>query len=187
MEFLLADTPLFQGITEGEIQSLLQCLVLTAGSFPKVLLSSRRQRHRELGHCAFRMALISCSDVWGNNSVLGHIAPGAGFCGGVRPAFLGSRCAFPSLPRRHPGVVSECGTSADHLHQRLSFPHKTGAEFADGVCPQKFGALSADSPHQFQVHPGQAHVLLFPMCQTLREQFLSNSLQPPAAGRLPGG
>lgn len=80
MEFLLADTPLFQGITEGEIQSLLQCLGADRRKFPKgAVILSEGSVTESLGIVLSGMVLISCSDVWGNNSVLGHIAPGAVF------------------------------------------------------------------------------------------------------------
>ena len=76
MEFLLADTPLFQGITEGEIQSLLQCLGADRRKFPKgAVILSEGSVTESLGIVLSGMALISCSDVWGNNSVLGSAAP----------------------------------------------------------------------------------------------------------------
>ncbi len=80
MELLLSDTQLFRGIAEEEIHSLLQCLAATKEEYKKgdVILGEGTTTE-SLGIVLSGMAIISCSDIWGNNSILGNVAPGAVF------------------------------------------------------------------------------------------------------------
>ena len=77
---VLSDTQLFQGIEEQDIQSLLQCLAAEKEQYQKgetILMEGTVTE--SMGIVLSGKAMISCGDVWGNNSVLGSIAPGEVF------------------------------------------------------------------------------------------------------------
>nr|WP_317282598.1 Crp/Fnr family transcriptional regulator [uncultured Sellimonas sp.] len=76
----LSDTRLFSGLKEEEIPSLLKCLHATKHNYKKgeVILSEGSTTER-IGIVLSGMAMISCSDVWGNNSILGNVVPGSVF------------------------------------------------------------------------------------------------------------
>lgn len=80
MSLLLSDTQLFRGIEENEVDSLMHCLAAVEEKFQKgdVILSEGTITE-SLGIVLSGMAIISCGDIWGNNSVLGYVAPGAVF------------------------------------------------------------------------------------------------------------
>ena len=80
MRILLSDIPLFYGMEENEIPSLLQCLAATQKTYKKgdVILGEGAVTQR-IGAVLSGMAMISRGDVWGNNSILGNIAPGEVF------------------------------------------------------------------------------------------------------------
>lgn len=80
MSILLSNTQLFRGIEETEVSSLLQCLSAVKRSYQKgeVILAEGAVTE-SLGVVLSGMAMISCSDVWGNNHILGNVAPGAVF------------------------------------------------------------------------------------------------------------
>lgn len=77
---LLSDTQLFQGIEESEIPSLLQCLAAVKREYKKgeVILAEGTVTE-SIGIVLSGKAIISYGDIWGSNSILGHIAPGAVF------------------------------------------------------------------------------------------------------------
>lgn len=80
MEILLSRTELFDGIEEPEIASLLQCLAASRRSYRKgdvILAEGDATDH--LGVVLSGMAIISTGDIWGNNSLLGHVGPGSVF------------------------------------------------------------------------------------------------------------
>lgn len=80
MKISLSETKLFRGIEEQEIDSLLQCLAATKREYKKgEVILSEGTITESLGIVLSGMAIISCSDIWGNNSILGDIAPGAVF------------------------------------------------------------------------------------------------------------
>lgn len=80
MKISLSETQLFRGIEEQEIDSLLQCLAATKREYKKgEVILSEGTITESLGIVLSGMAIISCSDIWGNNSILGDIAPGAVF------------------------------------------------------------------------------------------------------------
>ena len=188
MEFLLADTPLFQGITEGEIQSLLQCLGADRRKFPKgAVILSEGSVTESLGIVLSGMALISCSDVWGNNSVLGHIAPGAVFaevyaCIPGEPlrisvsAVEDTQVLFLNVGRMLTTCTNACPFHAKLVHNLLT------------VCAHKSLQLSQRILHTSSKSIRGRLMSYFSQCaKRSRERFLPDSLQPPAAGRLPGG
>ena len=76
----LSDAPLFRGLNETEIASLLDCLNAAERSYPKgaILLTEGEVTDR-IGLVLSGMAVISCSDIWGNASILGHVPPGSVF------------------------------------------------------------------------------------------------------------
>lgn len=76
----LSDTPLFRGIDEQEIPSLLDSLAVQKRGFQKgeVILSEGNPTEN-LGIVLDGMAMIAYNDVWGNTSILGNISPGSTF------------------------------------------------------------------------------------------------------------
>lgn len=80
MSIQLSKIPIFQGIAEEEITSLLQCLQATERTYQKgETILSEGSITENMGIVLSGMALISCGDIWGNISVLGHVTPGAVF------------------------------------------------------------------------------------------------------------
>ena len=80
MSIQLSKIPIFQGIEEPEIASLLQCLQTTERTYQKgETILSEGSITENMGIVLSGMALISCGDIWGNTSVLGHVTPGSVF------------------------------------------------------------------------------------------------------------
>ncbi len=80
MSIQLSKIPIFQGIEEPEIASLLQCLQATERTYQKgETILSEGSITENMGIVLSGMALISCGDIWGNTSVLGHVTPGSVF------------------------------------------------------------------------------------------------------------
>ena len=76
----LSDTRLFQGLEEQEIASLLDCLKAAKRCYKKgEVILSEGSATENVGLVLSGMAMISCSDIWGNSSILGHVAPGSVF------------------------------------------------------------------------------------------------------------
>lgn len=76
----LTNTQLFRGIDKTEIESLLKCLSAVKKEYKKgstILPEGESTDH--IGIVLSGMAIISCCDVWGNNSILGSAEPGAVF------------------------------------------------------------------------------------------------------------
>lgn len=76
----LSNTQLFYGLKEDEITSLLGCLNAEKRSYKKgeVILSEGSTTENS-GIVLSGMVMISCCDIWGNNSILGNAAPGSIF------------------------------------------------------------------------------------------------------------
>ena len=71
---------LFQGMEGEEISSLLQCLGAQRREYGKgEVILPEGETTESLGIVLSGRALISWGDVWGNNSVLGSVAPGEVF------------------------------------------------------------------------------------------------------------
>ena len=80
MRIQLSKIPIFQRIEEPEIASLLQCLQATERTYQKgETILSEGSITENMGIVLSGMALISCGDIWGNTSVLGHVTPGSVF------------------------------------------------------------------------------------------------------------
>lgn len=76
----LINTQLFRGLKEAEITSLLDCLNAAERSFQKgEVILSEGSITENIGIVLSGMAVISCSDIWGSTSILGHAAPGSVF------------------------------------------------------------------------------------------------------------
>lgn len=76
----LSDTQLFCGLKKSEITSLLDCLNATKRSYKKgEVILSEGSTTENIAIVLSGMAVISCSDIWGNNSILGNVAPGSVF------------------------------------------------------------------------------------------------------------
>lgn len=76
----LSNSQLFYGLKEDEITSLLDCLNAEKRSYKKgeVILSEGSTTENS-GIVLSGMVMISCCDIWGNNSILGNAAPGSIF------------------------------------------------------------------------------------------------------------
>ena len=74
----LSNTQLFYGLKEDEITSLLDCLNAEKRSYKKgeVILSEGSTTENS---GIVLSVMISCCDIWGNNSILGNAAPGSIF------------------------------------------------------------------------------------------------------------
>lgn len=76
----LFNTQLFDGLKEDEITSLLGCLDAEKRSYKKgEVILSEGSITKNIGIVLSGMAMISCCDIWGNNSILGNAAPGSIF------------------------------------------------------------------------------------------------------------
>lgn len=76
----LSNTQLFRGLKEAEITSLLECLHTAKRSYQKgEMILSEGSITENIGIVLSGMAMISCSDIWGNTSILGNVAPGSVF------------------------------------------------------------------------------------------------------------
>lgn len=76
----LSNTQLFYGLKEDEITSLLGCLNAEKCSYKKgEVILSEGSITENIGIVLSGMAIISCCDIWGNNSILGNAAPGSVF------------------------------------------------------------------------------------------------------------
>ena len=76
----LSNTQLFRGLEEAEITSLLGCLNATTRSFQKgEVILSEGNITENIGILLSGLAVISCNDIWGSTSILGHVAPGSVF------------------------------------------------------------------------------------------------------------
>lgn len=80
MKMNLSNTQLFRGIDEKDIEPLLQCLSAVKKDYKKGdIILSEGEPTEYIGVVLSGMAIIDCSDVWGNRSILGSAAPGAVF------------------------------------------------------------------------------------------------------------
>ena len=76
----LSNTLLFRGLEDTEITSLLNCLDATERSYKKSeVLLSEGSITENIGIVLSGKAVIFCNDIWGNTSILGHVAPGSVF------------------------------------------------------------------------------------------------------------
>ncbi|HIZ22349.1 MAG TPA: Crp/Fnr family transcriptional regulator [Candidatus Blautia faecigallinarum] len=76
----LSNTQLFRGLKETEITALLDCLNAVKRSYKRgEVILSEGSITENIGVVLSGMAMISCSDIWGNSSVLGNVAPGSVF------------------------------------------------------------------------------------------------------------
>lgn len=80
MNINLSDTELFQGIEEDEIKELLQCLKAVKKEYKKgEVILPEGEPTDFIGVVLSGMVIIECSDVWGNNSILGSAISGNTF------------------------------------------------------------------------------------------------------------
>ena len=76
----LSETRLFRGMTKEEISSLLACLAAREKRYRKgETILPEGKPVRQMGLVLAGRAILSSSDIWGNNSLLGSAAPGAVF------------------------------------------------------------------------------------------------------------
>ena len=181
----LIHVPLFHGLNEEEIQSLLHCLHAIERTYKKgKVILAEGGITENIGIVLSGMAMISCGDVWGNNSILGNVAPGSVFaevyaCIAGQPLLVNVSAAedttvlFMNVQR----VLSTC-TSACPFHARLAQNLLT-------VCAHKSLQLSQRMlQYSLQVYPRTIIVLLFGLRQAGWQSYLSHPIQPSAARRL---
>lgn len=76
----LSNTQLFYGLKEEEVESLLGCLSAETRNYKKgEIILSEGSITENVGIVLSGMVMISCCDIWGNNSILGNSAPGSIF------------------------------------------------------------------------------------------------------------
>ncbi|MFR1833550.1 MAG: Crp/Fnr family transcriptional regulator [Lachnospiraceae bacterium] len=76
----LSNTQMFRGLGEEEITSLLGCLNAGKRSYKKgEIILSEGSITENVGIVLSGMAMITCSDIWGNASLLGEVSPGSVF------------------------------------------------------------------------------------------------------------
>ena len=76
----LSNTLLFRGLQDEEIDSLLGCLNATKHSYKKgEIILSEGNITENIGVVLSGKAMISCSDIWGNSSILSDVPPGSVF------------------------------------------------------------------------------------------------------------
>lgn len=76
----LSNTLLFRGLQDKEIDSLLGCLNAAKRSYKKgEIILSEGNITENIGIVLSGKAMISCSDIWGNSSILSDVSPGSIF------------------------------------------------------------------------------------------------------------
>ena len=76
----LSNTLLFRGLQDKEIDSLLGCLNAAKHSYKKrESILSEGNITENIGVVLSGKAMISCSDIWGNSSILSDVPPGSVF------------------------------------------------------------------------------------------------------------
>ena len=76
----LSNTLLFRELQEKDIDSLLGCLNATKRSYKKgEIILSEGSITENIGIVLSGRAMISCSDIWGNSSILSDVSPGSVF------------------------------------------------------------------------------------------------------------
>ena len=74
---ILAASPLFSGVTENELDTMLTCLAAKTEQFPKdVFLLRPGDTVEEIGMVLSGCALVVQEDIWGNRNILSRTAPG---------------------------------------------------------------------------------------------------------------
>ena len=80
MNINLSSTQLFRGIDKKDIEPMLNCLMAVQKQYKKgQVILQEGEPTQLIGVVLSGMALISCTDIWGNNSILGSAAPGSVF------------------------------------------------------------------------------------------------------------
>ena len=127
MSIQLSKIPIFQGIEEPEIASLLQCLQATERTYQKgETILSEGSITENMGIVLSGMALISCGDIWGNTSVLGHVTPGSVFAEvyacipGAPPLITVSAAEDTTVLFMNVGRILSTCTNACPFHTRLA-------------------------------------------------------------------
>lgn len=126
MEIFLPNTPLFRGMEEKDVPALLQCLGAVKKEYQKgEVIFAEGEPIECIGIVLSGMVMISCTDIWGNNSILGSAGPGAVFgeayaCIPGEPLLISASAAentavlFMNVAR----VLSTC-TNACTFHTKL--------------------------------------------------------------------
>ena len=138
----LSNTQLFRGLEEAEITSLLGCLNATTRSFQKgEVILSEGNITENIGILLSGLAVISCNDIWGNTSILGHVAPGSVFAE-VYACIPGEPMLVTVSAAEDTSILfMNVGRVLAYLYQCLSIPHKTCPKFADCLRSQKSSAF----------------------------------------------
>ena len=79
-EYRALKAEIFSGIEEEDISSLLHCLGVIQKTYKKgEIILAEGKFTENIGLVLEGMAMVSCGDVWGNQSILGHVEPGEVF------------------------------------------------------------------------------------------------------------
>ncbi len=144
---LLSTTLLFHGIAEKEIPPLLNCLGASQSAYKKgETIFAEGMVTERLGLVLSGLAIISSVDVWGNTSILGHVAPGEAFaeayaCIPEQPLLVTvSAAEDTSVLFLHVGKILHTCPHACPCHERL-------VRNLLGVCARKSLQLSRKILH----------------------------------------
>lgn len=143
----LSQTQMFRGINEQEIETLLQCLESKKRTYKKgEIIIAEGTATESIGIVLSGLVIISCSDIWGDTSILGNVAPGSVFaevyaCIPGQPLLVTVSAAEDTtvLFMNVGKVLSSC-TNACPFHTRLARNLLT-------VCAQKSLQLSQKILH----------------------------------------
>ena len=99
------------------------------------------------------MVIISCNDIWGNNSVLGNVSTGSVFAEAY--ACIPGQAMLVTVSAIEDTEITffKCRKSLYYLFQHLFFPYKTYQKFIRHICTQKHSAFAKDSTYQFKIYP----------------------------------
>ena len=149
----LSNTQLFQGLQEQEITLLLDCLNAVKRSYKKgETILSEGNITENIGIVLSGMVIISCNDIWGNNSVLGNVSTGSVFAE-----------AYACIPGQAMLVTVSAIEDTEILFLNVGrvfticsntcFYKKTYQKFIRHICTQKHSAFAKDSTYQFKIYP----------------------------------
>ena len=120
----LTDTQLFRGLNEAELNSLLGCLNASERRFQKgEVILAEGCITENIGVVLSGTAVISQSDIWGNNSILGNVAPGEVFAE-----------VYACIPGQPMLVTVSAVEDASVLFAASWPPVPTPARFIQGLC-----------------------------------------------------
>ena len=119
---VLHAAPLFSGISDDELSTMLSCLGARIGTFPKgSRLLRAGEAVEEVGLVLAGSALIVQEDIWGNRSILSKIGPGQTFAcapGAVLNVSVEAESTMTVMFLHIRRVLNVCPSACSH-HSRI--------------------------------------------------------------------